>query len=90
MRKLTNDAMLCRTNRAALLPRFCGGSVKSLWVLLLAGTMTIVLSACGGGASGDPPQSATLSGNWQFTMASQTDGNSSDPTFSGGLKGGRR
>jgi hypothetical protein len=50
--------------------------------------MTIILSACGGGTSGGSQQSATLSGNWQFTMAPQTDGNNNDPTFSGGLLGG--
>jgi hypothetical protein len=30
----------------------------------------------------------SFAGNWQFTMAPQADGNSSDPTFSGGLQGG--
>jgi hypothetical protein len=61
-------------------------SVLSATVLIL---MTIALSACGGGgASGGTEQAATLSGNWQFTMAPQTDGNSGDPTFNGGLMGG--
>ncbi|MGB7331895.1 MAG: hypothetical protein WBD25_10930, partial [Terriglobales bacterium] len=50
--------------------------------------MTIILSACGGGTSSGSQQSATLSGNWQFSMAPQTDGNNNDPTFSGGLLGG--
>lgn len=50
---------------------------------------TMTLSACGGKSSSTSSQSsATLQGNWQFTMAHQTDGNSSDPTFSGGLLGG--
>lgn len=69
--------------------------VSSLWLraslssLLLALMAMTVLAGCGGGASSGPPQqSATLSGNWQFTMAPQTDGNSGDPTFSGGLQGG--
>lgn len=52
-------------------------------------TIMMIFTGCGGGgAPGDPPQSAALSGNWQFTMASQTDGISGDPTFSGGLQGG--
>jgi hypothetical protein len=50
--------------------------------------MIMTLSACGGGgASVDPPPSAGLSGNWQFTMALQTDG-TNPITFSGGLQGG--
>jgi hypothetical protein len=58
-------------------------------VVLIAVIIMMTLSACGGGgASGNPQPSAGLSGNWQFTMAPQTDGNSSDPTFSGGLQGG--
>jgi hypothetical protein len=55
---------------------------KSLWVLLAASTM--MLASCGGGASGGSQQlPATLSGNWQFTMANPSDG-----SFSGGLQGG--
>jgi len=57
--------------------------------LLVTVMLSIMLSACGGGgASGGQQQSVTLSGNWQFTMAPETDGNSNDPTFSGGLQGG--
>jgi hypothetical protein len=55
--------------------------VKSLCVLLLAGAM--MLSACSGGASGGSQHSASLSGNWQFTVA-----NPSDQSFFGGLQGG--
>jgi hypothetical protein len=82
--------MLCGANRD--LAWLCRRRPQDLWVSLLA-TMavaaTIMLSACGGGASaGDTQQSATLAGNWQFTMATQTDGNPGDPTFSGGLQGG--
>lgn len=48
-----------------------------------------MFSACGGnGSSGGSQQGLSLSGNWQFTMASQSDGNPGDPTFSGGLQGG--
>jgi hypothetical protein len=77
-----------RANR--VLPPFCGRYANGMWVLLLVTIliMTIILSACGGGTSGGSQQSATLSGNWQFTMAPQTDGNNNDPTFSGGLLGG--
>lgn len=65
----------CATN-ACLLPLF------SLALML-------TFSACGGrGSSGGSQQGASLSGNWQFTMASQSDGNAGDPTFSGGLQGG--
>jgi hypothetical protein len=51
--------------------------------------LAIVLSGCGGSSSssGSSPVS-TLSGNWQFTMAAQSDGVPGDPTFSGGLLGG--
>ena len=61
-----------------------------LWVLLAATTiiMMIVLAGCGSNGSQSPQQGAALAGNWQFTMAPQTDGNSGDPTFNGGLQGG--
>ena len=66
---------------------------KRVLALLLASTVivTLLLSACGGGGSssgGGGQQNGTLSGNWQFTMTSQTDGNPGDPTFNGGLQGG--
>jgi len=48
----------------------------------------MMLSACGGGTSSNPQQTGTLSGNWQFTLAPQSDGNNNDPTFTGGLLGG--
>ena len=45
---------------------------------------TIMLSACGsGGSSASLQNNVTLSGNWQFTMASPADG-----SFFGGLQGG--
>lgn len=72
MRRLTSNPMSCRTK-------------SHLWIILLAGTM--MLSACGGGSgsasSGNPQNSATISGNWQFTL-----GNPSDQSFIGGLQGG--
>lgn len=88
MQRLTKYPTPCRANRE-LLP-LCGRYANGLRVLLFATTiiMTTILSACGGGTSGGSQQSATLSGNWQFTMAPQTDGNNNDPTFSGGLLGG--
>jgi hypothetical protein len=52
-------------------------------------TLTLMLCACGGGGASSEQQtsvSATLAGNWQFTMAPQTNGSST--TFSGGLQGG--
>jgi hypothetical protein len=60
-------------------------------VLLVVATFaaTMLLSACSGkSSSGTPQPGAQLQGNWQFTMAPQTDGNPNDPTFSGGLLGG--
>lgn len=85
----TEDRALYGSNGETPSPRFCKGYARSLLLLLLAATVT--LSACGGGASGasgGSQQSTTLSGNWQFTMAPQTDGNNNDPTFNGGLLGG--
>ena len=46
--------------------------MKSLWVLLLA---SLMLSGCGGSSSSSSPQnSGPLAGNWQFTLASPSDG----------------
>src|SRR5208282_2196012 len=82
MGTLTKDRALCCANHESRLSRFGGGHAKSLWVLLLAGTM--MLSACGGGNSSSGSQNIlTLSGNWQFTMAPPPDG-----SFLGGLQGG--
>ncbi len=65
------------------------GKCRRVFPPAVAVIVMMALTACGGGGtSGDPQQSAGLSGNWQFTMTPQTDGNSSDPTFSGGLQGG--
>jgi hypothetical protein len=56
---------------------------------LLITTGIMMMTACGGtGSSTDPQQGATLSGNWQFTMAPLSDGNQNDPTFGPGLLGG--
>jgi len=89
MQRLTKDQMLRSANRE--LPRWCGQCANSLRILLFAATIvtTMMLAACGGGGSSSgSQQSAGLSGNWQFTMAPQTDGNPGDPTFTGGLQGG--
>src|SRR5208337_312745 len=69
--------------RRTLLP-----ATTNLALTILLAAITVTLSACGGSASGGSQQNATLSGNWQFTMAPQTDGNPADPTFNGGLQGG--
>ena len=53
----------------------------TLWILLLAGVA--MLSACGGGSSAGSQNSASLSGNWQFTVSPPNDG-----SFLGGLQGG--
>lgn len=86
METFTKDRAICGANRDPLSFRFCGAGVKSLLLLLLAGTM--VLSACGGSSSsGGSETPATLSGNWQFSMANQV-ANPPNPEFTGGLQGG--
>jgi hypothetical protein len=57
-------------------------------LLVIVIIMMVALSACGGGSSNGSQSSAALSGNWQFTLAPQTDGNAKDPTFNGSLQGG--
>src|ERR1035437_2363725 len=83
---LTKYSMPCRMNRRPLPPQAHGGREKYLLFLLLAAAMT--LTACGGSSSCVATVPLTLSGNWQFTMQQQTDGNPSDPAFQGGLQGG--
>src|ERR1700690_3456895 len=90
MQIVTKVRMLYRAHRGPLgLRRQCGNRPR---VSLLTAALIIMmaLSACGGGGGGssDPPPGATLTGNWQFTMAPQTDGVPGDPTFTGGLEGG--
>jgi hypothetical protein len=60
---------------------FRGGNVKSLWILLLAGTL--MLAGCGGNSSSGSQGNGALAGNWQFTVASP-----SDQSFIGGVQGG--
>jgi hypothetical protein len=87
MQRLTGNPVPCRTIHESLSPECGGRCVKSLWVLLLAST--IMLSACGGGASSGGSQVLpTVSGNWQFTMAEQVNPDPTQPSFTGGLQGG--
>src|SRR6202140_3132024 len=67
----------------SMLCGFRGRCVNPLCLLLL--TAVAMLSACSGGASSSGSQNnvATLSGNWQFSVANPTD-----QTFIGGLQGG--
>jgi len=59
-----------------------GACGKALGLLLLGATM--MLSGCGGSSNSNNVQAPpSLSGNWQFTVASP-----SDNSFSGGLQGG--
>ena len=71
-----------------LRPRNAGGLI--VWLFAATIVMSLTLTACGGsgGSSGGSQPTGTLTGNWQFTMAAQTDGNPADPTFIGGLQGG--
>ena len=82
MRRLTKNPVVRSTDRESLSPVLCRPHYfRCLWILLLFATMT--LSACGGGSSSAPQQNASLSGNWQFSLASPGDG-----SFTGGLQGG--
>ena len=83
MLRLAENRTRCRTNRPLPSCRVGAARVKSLWVLLLAGTL--MLSACGGGSSsgGGSQIPLSLSGNWQFTVAPPADG-----SYLGGLQGG--
>jgi hypothetical protein len=57
--------------------------------ILTISILTMLLAACSGKNTSSVSQpDAALQGNWQFTMAPQTDGNPGDPAFSGGLLGG--
>ena len=57
-------------------------------LLLFAGGATLV--GCGGGASstGILQAPSSLSGNWQFNMATQLNPDPTKPSFTGGLQGG--
>ena len=77
-----------RASRERLLtckPFMIGPQVLLLTIAII---MMVTLLACGGGYPNAPQNSATLSGNWQFTLAPQSDGNPNDPIFNGGLLGG--
>src|SRR6202051_5278593 len=83
---MSNTMSELKSNRMqlliSLLCGFRGRYVRPLCLLLLPAVA--MLSACGGGASSSASQNAaTLSGNWQFSVANPTD-----QTFIGGLQGG--
>jgi len=78
---MTKDPVRCEAARETHSARDCGSYVRSLRILLFAGT--ILLSACGGGNSSAPQHSGTLSGNWQFSLV-----NTSDLAATSGLQGG--
>src|SRR5208282_596088 len=88
MPTLTKNSRPTRAHREPLRSSASSTSARianGLRFLLAAAVtvMTIALSACGGGSSSDSQQSATLSGNWKFTVSAP-----SDNSFSGGLQGG--
>src|SRR5216684_1174038 len=72
-RERHQDCAPDRTDGEPLAADFLGGYGKSLRVLLLAGLM---LSGCGGSSSSSSSSqnSGPLSGNWQFQLASPSDG----------------
>src|SRR5260370_20749216 len=70
------------TNQQPLARQLDRGYVKSLWVLLLAGT--VMLAACGSGTpSGGGQIPIPFSANWQFSLS-----NAPDVTPLSGLQGG--
>jgi hypothetical protein len=87
MQRLTKNPMPAHAHRE--LTRSNGRCAHGLRVLLLANTLIIMsmFAACGGGSSSSSQQqSATLSGNWQFTVFQNPDPNY--PPASYGLQGG--
>ncbi len=90
MRRLTNSRTLNREPGEGLLLRrwYLNGEMVPLFAAIVMIMVALFGCSGGGGASGGQQQSGTLAGNWQFTMASQTDGVPGDPTFSGGIQGG--
>jgi hypothetical protein len=86
MQRLTKNPVACPTSQQARSFRFRWRYEKSLWILLLASTM--MLSACGSSSGHGSLPPATLSGNWQFSMAEQINPDQGQPSFTGGLQGG--
>ncbi len=91
MRILTKNRMLARTHRKR--PQVIRQYKKGVRVVLLAATVIVMtmLVACGGsGSSTSSQQSATLSGNWQFTVFANPDPNYpvTTPPTPYGLQGG--
>jgi hypothetical protein len=83
MSRVTEEPRLRRIHRRLLSSQFYR-VLFCLPVGALCLIVTLMLVACGGGSSTNGPQiPLSLSGNWQFTMASPTDG-----SLSGGLQGG--
>jgi hypothetical protein len=78
---MNTDPTHCGQNREPLPARFWSRLERNFWIPLLAAT--IILSACGGGSSSSTQPSATLSGNWQFSMT-----NTPDLAVNSGLQGG--
>ena len=87
MHRSTKNPMQRERNRTRSFPPSYAARVKSVWGLLLVGTM--MLTACGGGTgnSGGSTQPSSVSGNWQFYMDNPVDPSGNTP-FVGGLQGG--
>ncbi len=86
MQTPTKNPTVRHSDRQTLWALFCRPRTKCLLLLSLSGALA--LSACGGSHPNASQVAPVLSGNWQFTMASHTDGTAGDPSFSGGLQGG--
>jgi len=64
---ISRDRVVCGAGRKSSLFCLRGRVAQCLLTVLVVNT--ILFSGCGGGVtSNDPPQSSTMSGNWQFSM----------------------
>lgn len=75
MKRSTKEPAPKATNCGTRAPVFSREQERSRWVLLLAAAMTVsVCVGCGSSQNANQSQNGgSLSGNWQFTMASPSD-----------------
>jgi len=79
---------ILRTSSASRGCKCVEGSMRVLFILMLCSI--VVLSACGGNSSNssDPPQAASMVGNWQFSMTNPDTSGNYPTTSQYGLQGG--